>query len=66
MEMNKLQQCRTQGEKEALESKCGTRYSILIKLPYYDSIRMAVIDPMHNLFSGMLLCPLTLSVSELI
>ena len=28
------------------------RYSILLKLPYFDPIQYAVIDPMHNLFLG--------------
>lgn len=51
--MKEILNCKTKTEVEALESKLGTRYSSLIELPYYDSIRMATIDPMHNLFSGM-------------
>lgn len=42
----------TKGEKEKLESEYGTRLSNLIMLPYYDSVRYAIIDPMHNLFLG--------------
>lgn len=30
----------------------GIRYSALIELPYFDPVRFAVIDPMHNLFLG--------------
>ena len=26
--------------------------SVLLRLPYYDAIRMVLIDPMHNLFLG--------------
>ena len=43
-------ECRSKGEKEELESFFGTRYSVLVDLPYYSSVRMAIIDPMHNLF----------------
>ena len=32
------------------ESEFGCRYSILLKLPYFDPPRMLVVDPMHNLF----------------
>ena len=35
-----------------LESKFGCRYSVLLELPYFDPVRMLVIDPMHNLFLG--------------
>lgn len=51
-EMDRVQKCSTIGEKSKLESALGTRFSVLTELPYYDSIRMAIIDPMHNLFLG--------------
>ena len=35
-----------------MESKYGCRYIILLDLPYFDPIRMLLIDPMHNLFLG--------------
>lgn len=35
-----------------MESELGCRYSILLELPYFDPIRMTIIDPMHNLFLG--------------
>ena len=35
-----------------MECKLGCRYSVLLKLPYVDPIRMTLIDPMHNLFLG--------------
>lgn len=35
-----------------IESKLGCRYSVLLKLPYFDPVRMTLIDPMHNLFLG--------------
>ena len=50
--MLEIMQCKTKTEKEAMESTYGTRYTVLARLPYYDTIRMAVIDPMHNLFCG--------------
>ena len=37
---------------QELEVKYGMRYSALVDLPLYDSIRFAAIDPMHNLLLG--------------
>lgn len=37
---------------EKAESESGCRYSVLLKLPYFDAPRMLVVDPMHNLFLG--------------
>ena len=34
------------------ESESGCRYTVLVKLPYFDAPRMAIVDPMHNLFLG--------------
>ena len=44
--------CRMQTEKEAYEHKHGSRYSELMRLPYFDCVRFTIIDPMHNLFLG--------------
>ena len=38
--------------RKEIEKTWGVRYSELHRLPYYDPIRMHVIDPMHNLFLG--------------
>lgn len=48
----KIERCRTKTERKKMESKLGTRYTSLLQLPYYGSITMCVIDPMHNLFLG--------------
>ena len=42
----------TQAERESLQRTWGVRYSELHSLPYYDPVRMHVVDPMHNLFLG--------------
>ena len=47
-----IQQCQTKTARAAKESQLGCRYSVLMKLPYFDPIKMLVIDPMHNLFLG--------------
>lgn len=39
-------------EKAKLETKYGCRYSALLDLPYFDPVRMTIIDPLHNLFLG--------------
>lgn len=43
--------------KEARDAFCkehGVRDSELNQLPYWNPVRMAIIDPMHNIFLGML------------
>ena len=45
-------QSKSVSEKSKLESEHGCRYSILLELPYFDPVRMLLIDPMHNLFLG--------------
>lgn len=39
-------------ERQSKESELGCRYSALLELPYFDPVRMLMIDPMHNLFLG--------------
>lgn len=43
---------QTKEARKLLERQFGARYSLLFELPYYDTIRCAVIDPMHNLYLG--------------
>ena len=42
----------TQTERNLLESQCGSRFTELMHLPYYNCIRFSIIDPMHNMFLG--------------
>lgn len=37
-------------EHEAFYEKHGVRYSELLRLPYWDSIRWVVVDPMHEVY----------------
>ena len=39
-------------QRSKFESQLGCRYSVLLELPYFDPVRMLLIDPMHNLFMG--------------
>ena len=48
----KYKLARTRKAREEMEKKTGVRYSLLTQLPYFDSIRMHVVDPMHNLLLG--------------
>lgn len=45
-------QCNTLSAQKKIEHDHGCRYSILLELPYFDVVRMCVIDPMHNLLLG--------------
>lgn len=47
-----IRKCKTKRQRNDLESKYGCRYSILLDLPYFNPIRMTIIDPMHNLYLG--------------
>lgn len=47
-----IQKAKNKTQREKLESKHGCRYSVLLELPYFDPVRMLVVDPMHNLFLG--------------
>lgn len=43
----------SKAQRKAIFEKYGVRWSEFWRLPYYDPIRMLVIDGMHNLFEGL-------------
>ena len=47
-----ISQSKTKTDRTQLESQHGCRFSSLLDLPYFDPVRMTVVDPMHNLFLG--------------
>ena len=47
-----INKSRNKTERNELESRHGCRYSVLLDLPYFDPVRMTIVDPMHNLFLG--------------
>ena len=50
--VEQIQRCKTKTNRQQEESRQGCRYSVLFELSYFDPIRMVILDPMHNLFSG--------------
>ena len=44
--------CSSKTAREKKESEVGCRYSCLLQLPYFDAVRMMIVDPMHNLYLG--------------
>ena len=44
--------CITKSAQNKIIKEHGCRYSLLLRLPYFDPVRMCVIDPMHNLLLG--------------
>ena len=46
----RVKNCTSESASEKLASQLGLRYTVLLEIPYYKSIEMCVIDPMHNLF----------------
>ena len=51
-DVKKIFQCKSKSEQSKLESELGCRYSVLLKLPYFNPIRMCPVNPMHNLYLG--------------
>ena len=47
-----IAKCKVKTHREKREPELGCRYSVLLKLPYFDPIWMTIIDPMHNLYLG--------------
>lgn len=43
---------QTKSQKKLIEKEFGIRYLALVDLPYFDLIKFAVVDQMHNLFLG--------------
>ena len=48
----KVCQAKTPSDAQKFASSSGAHHSVLFQLPYYDAIRFALIDPMHNLPLG--------------
>jgi hypothetical protein len=44
-----------EGDREDFFKEHGARYFELSRLPYFDPVRMTVVDPMHNILLGKLL-----------
>ena len=44
--------CDTRSQQITIERDHGCRYTVLINLPYYDVIKVCIVDPMHNLLLG--------------
>ena len=47
------QQAKSKSEALDIQKKNGVRYSELIRLPYFDIIRMSITDPMHTILLGL-------------
>mgnify|MGYP002803532383 CR=1 FL=1 len=45
-------QATSESKRKQMERTFGCRYTELLRLPYYDSVRFVIIDPMHNLLLG--------------
>ena len=46
--------CRNKDEEDTKFDNTGVRWSELLRLPYFDIARCVVVDPMHNLFLGLI------------
>lgn len=50
--MQEIAKQNTKVKRTAMESKSGSRYSVLSELDYIDLVQFTIIDPMHCLFLG--------------
>lgn len=44
---------KTATQQKKIEREQGVKYSVLNELPYYDTVRFMILDPMHLLFLGI-------------
>ncbi len=51
-DVGKTLRCTTKTKRERMESNVGCRYSALLQLPYFDPVKMLILDPMHNMYLG--------------
>ena len=51
-DVSSICKCVSKTDQQRKESELGCRYSCLLRLPYFDVVRMLIIDPMHNLYLG--------------
>ena len=51
-DVEKYKRCLTRAAQKEVEQNVGVRYSTLLQLPYFDPVRMCIVDPMHNLLLG--------------
>lgn len=51
---NEYKEAPTRTAAEGILKRTGARWSELLRLPYWDPTRFIVIDPMHNLFLGLI------------
>lgn len=52
LDMETLLRCTFRSECEHKAIELGCRFSMLLNLPYFNPVRMLVVDLMHNLFLG--------------
>ena len=52
----KWKHAKTLAERHTIEREHGVRYTELLRLPYFDTIRFSVVDPMHNILLGSAKC----------
>ncbi len=45
-------ECKTHSAQIDIEKEHGIRFSLLLDMPYFNPIRMTIVDPMHNLLLG--------------
>ncbi len=53
-------ECKTHSAQIDIEKEHGIRFSLLLDMPYFNPIRMTIVDPMHNLLLGTAKCMMTI------
>ena len=52
--MDKYKKCSSRNGTDSVAKVSGVRYSELSRLPYFNAVDNFPIDPLHNLFLGLL------------
>ena len=50
--VEQIKKCKTKSTQYKKDIELGCRYRALLELPYFDAVRMHVMEPMHNLMLG--------------
>ena len=50
---SQYQTANTNSDQKKIMRESGVKYSELLRIPYFDIVRLHVIDPMHNIFLGL-------------
>ena len=65
IQAKEYQSAKSLTQAQSIQRKIGVKYSELLRLPYFDIVRMTITDPMHTFLLGMVQNETKLCLSSL-